>query len=182
MPLIAYMDGPLARYVKSRVAHASGMPGTFSPPPWISDPDMHHDTCVTHVPWCMSGSLNSDVLWSRLRVKRSRHSRRMRNLQFYVSGKRPMEIVSAHAVSVMCPYNWKNYGAFFVWLSIGHNDNGWYIAQRIRKNMKEKRHFIWCIFLFLRHPSDNIKAFKNCRYTDMCRKVMTGLVPQNTHD
>ena len=23
-----------------------------------SDPDMHHGTCVTHVPWCMSGSLN----------------------------------------------------------------------------------------------------------------------------
>ena len=23
----------------------------------ISDPDMHHDTCVTHMPWCMSGSL-----------------------------------------------------------------------------------------------------------------------------
>ena len=25
--------------------------------PLISDPDMHHDTCVTHMPWCMSGSL-----------------------------------------------------------------------------------------------------------------------------
>ena len=25
--------------------------------PLISDPDMHHGTCVTHVPWCMSGSL-----------------------------------------------------------------------------------------------------------------------------
>ena len=47
-------------------------------------------TCVTHVPWCMSGSLTSGFLWSRWRGKRSRHSRRMRNLQFYVSGKRPM--------------------------------------------------------------------------------------------
>ena len=26
--------------------------------PLVSDPDMHHGTCVTHVPWCMSGSLN----------------------------------------------------------------------------------------------------------------------------
>ena len=26
--------------------------------PLISDPGMHHDTCVMHVPWCMSGSLN----------------------------------------------------------------------------------------------------------------------------
>ena len=25
--------------------------------PLISDPGMHHGTCVTHVPWCMSGSL-----------------------------------------------------------------------------------------------------------------------------
>ena len=43
-------------------AHAPGMPGTFSPPPWVSDPDMHHGTCVTHVPWCMPGSLTSSFL------------------------------------------------------------------------------------------------------------------------
>ena len=79
--------GPLARYVKLRVAHAPGMPGTFSLPPWVSDPDMHHGTCVTHVLWCMPGSLYSGFLWSQWREKRSR---RMRNPQFYVSGKRPM--------------------------------------------------------------------------------------------
>ena len=66
------------------------MPGTFSPPPLVSDPDMHHGTCVTHVPWCMSGSLTCGFLWSRWRGKRSRHSRRMRNTHFYVSGKRPV--------------------------------------------------------------------------------------------
>ena len=51
--------GPLTTYVKLRVAHAPGMPGTFSPPPkpLVSHPGMHHGTCVTHVPWCMSGSL-----------------------------------------------------------------------------------------------------------------------------
>ena len=57
--------GPLARYAKLRVAHAPGMPGTFSPPPRISDSDMHHGTCVTHVPWCMPGSLTCGFLWSR---------------------------------------------------------------------------------------------------------------------
>ena len=67
------------------------MPGTFSPPPWVSDPDMHHSTCVTHVSWCMRGSLTSGFLLSRWRRKRSRYSRRMRNTQFYVSGKRPIE-------------------------------------------------------------------------------------------
>ena len=38
-------------------AHAPAMPGTFSPSPRVSDPDMHHDTCVTHVSWFMQGSL-----------------------------------------------------------------------------------------------------------------------------
>ena len=50
-------------------AHAPGMPGTFSPSPQASDPDMHHGTCVTHVPWCMSGSLTSGFLWNRRRGK-----------------------------------------------------------------------------------------------------------------
>ena len=54
--------GSLARYVKVRIAHAPGMQGTFSPPPWVSDPDMHHGTCVTHVPWCKPESLISGFL------------------------------------------------------------------------------------------------------------------------
>ena len=84
------VNGPLTRYVQLRVAHAPGISGTFSPP--LSDPDMYHGTCVTSVAWCMSGSLPSSCLWSRWRGKLSRYSRRMRNPQFYVSGKRPMEI------------------------------------------------------------------------------------------
>ena len=63
------------------------MPGTFSPPPQVSYPNMHHGTCVTHVPWCMPGSLISGFLWRRW-GKRTLHSRRMRNPQFCVSGKR----------------------------------------------------------------------------------------------
>ena len=79
-----------ARYVKLRVGHAPGMPGTFSPPLRVSDPDMHHGTCVTHVPRCTLGSLTSGLVWIRWRGKCSRHFRRMRNPQFGVSGKRPM--------------------------------------------------------------------------------------------
>ena len=45
------------------------MPGTFSPRPRVSDPDMHHGTCVTHVPWCMLGSLTNGFPWSRSRGK-----------------------------------------------------------------------------------------------------------------
>ena len=84
------LHGPLTRYAKLRVAHAPGMPETISSPPLVSDPDMHHGTCLTHVAWCMSGSLTSGFLWNRWRGKRSRHFRRMRNPQFCVSGKRPI--------------------------------------------------------------------------------------------
>ena len=41
------------------VAHAPGIPGTFSTPLRASNPVMHHGMCVTHVPWCMPGSLTS---------------------------------------------------------------------------------------------------------------------------
>ena len=85
--------GPLARYLNVWVAHAPGMPGTFphhrlQRKPLVSDPVMHHGTCVMHVPWCMSGSLTCDG-----GGKRSRHSRHMHNPQFYVSGKRPIELL-----------------------------------------------------------------------------------------
>ena len=55
------INGPLTRYIK--------LPGMFSPPPRVSDPDMHHCTCITHVPWCMPGSLTSGFLWSQRREK-----------------------------------------------------------------------------------------------------------------
>ena len=63
----------------------------FSPPSRFSDPDMHQGTCVTHVPWCMPGSLTSGFLWNLWRGKRSRYSRCMHNPLFYVSGKRALE-------------------------------------------------------------------------------------------
>ena len=53
--------------------------------PLVSDADMHHGTCVTHVSWCMSGSLprgggeNIPVIPGACATRK-----------FYVSGKRPM--------------------------------------------------------------------------------------------
>ena len=79
-----WWNGPLARYGKLQVTHAPGMPGTFSPPQPVRDPDIYHGTFVMHVPWCMPGSLTSGIFWSR--------SRRMHNAQFYLSGKRSMVI------------------------------------------------------------------------------------------
>ena len=60
---------------------------------------MYYGTCVTHVPRCIPGSLTSGFLWRRCLGKRSRHSRRMRNPQFYVSGKRLMPSRG----SMLCP-------------------------------------------------------------------------------
>ena len=65
----------------------SGNAGNVSPPPRVCDPDIHHGTCV---PWCMPGLLTSGFLWGWWLGKRSRHSRRMRNPQSYVSGRRPV--------------------------------------------------------------------------------------------
>ena len=73
-PFVKLVPNPshqsLVRYVKLRVVHVPGMPGTFSPPPRVSDPDMHHGTCTTHVPWCMPGSLTSGFLWCQWWGKR----------------------------------------------------------------------------------------------------------------
>ena len=101
-------------------AHAPGMPGTFSPSPRVSDPDMHHGTCVTHVPWCMPVSLTSGFLWNRWWGKRSRYFWRMRNPQFYVSGKRPMTwlfllLLSTHMLLMtdamrLCEDTWTPFG------------------------------------------------------------------------
>ena len=89
-------NGPITRYAKLRVAHAPGIPGTFSPPLRVSDPDMYHSTCVTHVPWFMPGSLTSGFLWSRWRWKpeafymryegfiRHHGNRRWRQIQIWI--------------------------------------------------------------------------------------------------
>ena len=75
---------------KIRGCSCTGNAGNIFPPPRLSDPDMHHGKCMPHVPWCMLGSLTNGFLWSRCRGKRYRHSRRMRNPQFYASAKKPI--------------------------------------------------------------------------------------------
>ena len=79
---------PLSRYVKLRVAHASRIPGTVSPPPRVNDTDMHRGTCVTQMLWCMPGTQTSSFLWNRWRGKRYRHSCTCttRNFMYLVRG------------------------------------------------------------------------------------------------
>ena len=79
--------------------------------PLVSDSGMHHATCVTHVPWCM---------WDRYlavagkRFWHSRDSRRMRNPQFCVSGRRPM--VKKSLISDRLHWTW---GSRLVWHPLG---------------------------------------------------------------
>ena len=53
--------------------------------PLVSDPNIHHRTCVTHVPDACRDR------WPAVAGKRSRHSWRMHSPQFCVSGKKPMD-------------------------------------------------------------------------------------------
>ena len=121
-------NGPLTRYAKLRVAHALGIPGTLSQPLRVSDTDVHHATCVMHVPWCMPGSLTSSYLWSRWRENRSRHSRCMRSPQFCISGKSLMArylikhknckhwnrmIFYSHTIHIYTLLAWASYGYHF---------------------------------------------------------------------
>ena len=77
-----------------RVAHAPGMPGTFSPPtPSKETAGERSRHASRHVcdRTCRDACRDR---WPEVAGKRSLHSRRMRNPQFYVSGKRPVESVS----------------------------------------------------------------------------------------
>ena len=113
-------NGPLARHIKLQVAHAPRMSETFSPPPRVSDPDMHHSTYVTYMSWCMPGSLPSDLLWSRWWGKRSRHSRHMRNPKFAYLVRGPLctllytknveILVTTNDIKYMVGYNDPKFG------------------------------------------------------------------------
>ena len=78
----------------------------------------------------MPGSLTSGFLWSRWRGKRSRHSRRMRNPQLYVSGKKPMWLGTSPANPPLCDTIYVLYSnavqasPFSVLVLIVHNFHG----------------------------------------------------------
>ena len=83
-------NGPLTRYVKLLVAHAPGMPGTFSPPPISKETASYRSRHTSRHVCHARAVMHVGIANPRWRGKWSRHPRRMRNPQFYVSGKRPM--------------------------------------------------------------------------------------------
>ena len=59
---LLWYHGPLTRYVNCGLRMRRECRERFprhwlQRKPLVRDPDMHHGTCVTHVPWCKSGSL-----------------------------------------------------------------------------------------------------------------------------
>ena len=66
--------------------------------PLVSNPGIHHGTCVTHVPWCMSGLLTSGGRETFPAFSVHAQS------QFYVSGKRHRALIrrNCNAVSSKC--------------------------------------------------------------------------------
>ena len=84
--------GPLISYVKSWVAHTPGMPGTFSPPPTSKETSNYRSRHASRHVSDARAVMHIGIVNPRWRGKRSRHSRRMRNSRFFVSGKRSMLI------------------------------------------------------------------------------------------
>ena len=80
--------GPLTRYVKLQVAHAPGMPGTFSP---AADFKGYRKLAI---PACITARdaravMHVGIAYLRWRGKRSRHSRRMRTRNFAYLARGP---------------------------------------------------------------------------------------------
>ena len=97
--------------------------GNIFPATTFGDLYMHHGTCVRHVPWCMAESLTSGLLRIRWWGKHSWHSQHMRNLQFYVTSKRPMgmlqifAMISALSTIYSLYASWGNYVIWKEWLT-----------------------------------------------------------------
>ena len=88
------LHGHLARYIKLRVVHAPGLPGRFSPPLRVSDPDMRYGMNVP-------GLLTSSFLWSRWWGKRSWHFWCMHSPQFYIYSEAHW-VSTADVASLQC--------------------------------------------------------------------------------
>ena len=83
--------GPVTRYVKLRFAHAPGMPGTFFRPLTSKETACYWSRHASRHVRDARGVMHVGIADPRWREKRSQYSRHMRNPQFYVYDKRPMD-------------------------------------------------------------------------------------------
>ena len=155
--------GPLATYVNLRITHALGMPGTFSTPPWVGDPDMHQGK-----PSCMAGSLTSSFLWSPWLGKHSRHSPAHTQPAIYVFGNRPIYLI----LELMYPIHRirqaiEMYKMFMIFWIIHCNllmNTLWPVTQfRMSLNQMQVRSIIDNVFI-LNGVIDECKAIYRCLF------------------
>ena len=113
----------------------------FQRKPLVIDPDMHHGTCVKHVPWCMSGSITND---GGENVPGIPGACATRNFAYLVRGP------------CLCLWNrksisgsWKQHIAWFIDLSltnlrhIAHMHFLWSTAQILANQILLLKH-VWC--------------------------------------
>ena len=67
--------------------------------PLVRDPGMHHSTCVTHVPWCMSGSLTRGG-----GEKFSAFPAHSQTCRFTYLARVPCQSDPAHLLFTLCSY------------------------------------------------------------------------------
>ena len=103
--------GPLTRYVKLRVVHAPGMPGTFSPPPTSKETASKRSRHASRHVRVARAVMHVGIANPRWRGKCSRYSWRMHNPQFCVSGKRP---IPSAPLWLSAPYFFKR--SITIWL------------------------------------------------------------------
>ena len=102
------IHGPLIRYAKIAGCACAGNAGDVFPAT---------AGYRSRYVWCMPGSLTSGFLWSRWRgFPVYRHSRRMHNPQFCVSGKRP---VCIHGPTSFILFWFFCRGIVFIHLNLG---------------------------------------------------------------
>ena len=83
--------------------------------PPVSDPGMHHGTCVTHVPWCMSGSL------TRSGVENVPSAYTTRNLAYLVKGPwwiQSQDNIRQFVTGSSCPFVFDVSHHCMCWVSI----------------------------------------------------------------
>ena len=96
-------NGPLTRYVKLQVAHAPGMPGTFSPAAdFKGNRKLAIPTCITARAWrtCRDACRDrAPAVTGKTFPAFPAHA----HLQFCVSGKRPMPVADVPNTMTSCP-------------------------------------------------------------------------------
>ena len=100
------IHGPLAKNLNYGLCMHSQCGKRF-PHYWVSDSHLHHGTCVTHVPWCILGSLSSGFLWWQENAPGIRGACTVRSFTYLVRG--PCSLGLAVLLTNLCLFQIEKY-------------------------------------------------------------------------